>query len=121
SLETVHNPTVMIKDAWMPLTSRDRSGGTIYERSILDVLHAAFDSNSEFIDKFLQLVSTGSVYLSRRDELAEDTTATAFTELSIHSKHATTATASGSDNCGFSGRQHTRTVMKWVGGYDIRG
>ncbi|KAJ2891095.1 hypothetical protein IWW38_003770, partial [Coemansia aciculifera] len=55
SFETMDNPTVMIKDMWMPMTSRDHPGETDDEGSILDALHAAFDSDSKFDNKFPQL------------------------------------------------------------------
>ncbi|KAJ2895798.1 hypothetical protein IWW38_002203 [Coemansia aciculifera] len=114
SFETMDNPTVMIKDMWMPMTNRDHPGETGDERSILDVLNAAFDSDSEFDNKFPQLVSTGPVYLCRGDEFVEDTTATALAGLLLDSKHATTA-ASSSNARGPSGRHHIRTVMNWAG------
>ncbi|KAJ2885176.1 hypothetical protein IWW38_005348, partial [Coemansia aciculifera] len=114
SFDTMCNPTVMIKDTWMPMTNRGRSGETGDERSILDALHAAFNSDSEVGDKFPQMVSTGPVYLCRGDEFVEDTAATALAGLLLDSKHATTA-ASSSNARGPSGRQHIRTVMKWAG------
>ncbi|KAJ2891144.1 hypothetical protein IWW38_003748 [Coemansia aciculifera] len=83
SFEKMRDPTVMIKDVWMPITSRDHSGGTGDERSICDALHAVFGSDSEIGDKFPQSVSTGPVYLCRGDKFIEDMTATAFEGLLI--------------------------------------
>ncbi|KAJ2895560.1 hypothetical protein IWW38_002269, partial [Coemansia aciculifera] len=111
----MRDPTVMIKDMWMPMTSRDHSGETDDEGSILDALHAAFDSDSEFDSKFPQLVGTGPVYLCRGDEFVEDTTATALAGLHIDANRATTAATSSSNSHGISGRQHSRTVMKCAG------
>ncbi|KAJ2910909.1 hypothetical protein GGI21_000398 [Coemansia aciculifera] len=115
SFETMRNPTVMIKDVWMPMTSEDCSDEALDGRSILDALHTAFGSNSEFGSKFPQLVSTGPVYLCRGDEFVEDTTATVLAGLPIDANRATTAAASSSNSHGIAGRQHTRTVMKWAG------
>ncbi|KAJ1669828.1 hypothetical protein GGF38_001956, partial [Coemansia sp. RSA 25] len=112
SLETMDNPTVLVKDAWVPLSS-DHSGKTPDEGSTLDVLHAAFDDNSEFKDKFPQLVSSGPVYLRRRGRLVHDKTATTFAGLPSGSPQA--PAASGSDAQGSIDRQHKRTVMRWAG------
>ncbi|KAJ2458155.1 hypothetical protein GGF42_002249 [Coemansia sp. RSA 2424] len=112
SLETMDDPTVLIKDAWVPLSS-GHSGEAPDEGSTLDVLHAAFDDTSEFKDKFPQLVSSGPVYLCRRGRLVQDKTATTFAGLPSGSPQA--PAASGSDAQGSSGRQHKRTVMRWAG------
>ncbi|KAJ2501351.1 hypothetical protein IWW47_003118, partial [Coemansia sp. RSA 2052] len=58
SPETMDDPTLLIKDMWVPLRS-DCSGNTDDESPVLNVLHAAFDDNSEFKDKFPRLVSSG--------------------------------------------------------------
>ncbi|KAJ2459267.1 hypothetical protein GGF42_001570 [Coemansia sp. RSA 2424] len=112
SLETMDNPTVLVKDAWVPLSS-DHSGKVPDEGSTLDVLHAAFDDTSEFKDKFPQLVSSGPVYLRRRGRFVQDKTATIFAGLPSGPPQA--SAASGSDAQGSIDRQHKRTVMHWAG------
>ncbi|KAJ2443387.1 hypothetical protein GGF42_006652, partial [Coemansia sp. RSA 2424] len=112
SLETMDDPTVLVKDAWVPLSS-DHSGKTLDEGSTLDVLHAAFDDTSEFKDKFPQLVSSGPMYLCRRGRLVQDKTATTFAGLPSGSPQA--PAASGSNDQGSSDCQHKRTVMRWAG------
>ncbi|KAJ1665320.1 hypothetical protein GGF38_002990, partial [Coemansia sp. RSA 25] len=112
SPKTMSDPTVLIKDMWVPLRS-DCSGDTHDESPILNVLHAAFDDNSEFKDKFPRLVSSGPVYLRHGDKLISDTTATAFAALPSAFPQATAA--SGGDAQSSSGRQHKRTVMQWAG------
>ncbi|KAJ2505151.1 hypothetical protein IWW47_002178, partial [Coemansia sp. RSA 2052] len=112
SLETMDNPTVLVKDAWVPLSS-DHSGKARDEGSALDVLHAAFADTSEFKDKFPQLVSSGPVYLRRRGRLVQDKTATTFAGLPSGSPQV--LAASGSDVQGSSDRQHKRTIMRWAG------
>ncbi|KAJ2320589.1 hypothetical protein GGI00_006207, partial [Coemansia sp. RSA 2681] len=54
SLKTMDDPTVLIKDMWVPLRS-DCSGDTEDESPVLNILHAAFDDNSAFKDKFPRL------------------------------------------------------------------
>ncbi|KAJ2747795.1 hypothetical protein GGI20_000265 [Coemansia sp. BCRC 34301] len=51
SVETINDPTVLIKDMWLPL-SNGHSGDMHNESSALDVLHSALDRDSEFGDKF---------------------------------------------------------------------
>ncbi|KAJ2455159.1 hypothetical protein GGF42_003479 [Coemansia sp. RSA 2424] len=106
------DPTVLVKDAWVPLSS-GHSGETRDEGSTLDVLHAAFDDDSKFKDKFPQLVSSGPVYLCRRDRFVQDKTATTFAGLPSSSPQA--LTTSGDNAQGSSDRQHKRTVMRWAG------
>ncbi|KAJ2450831.1 hypothetical protein GGF42_004401 [Coemansia sp. RSA 2424] len=105
------NPTVLVKDAWVPLSS-DHSGKVPDEGSTLDVLHAAFDDTSEFKDKFPQLVSSGPVYLRRRGRLVQDKTATTFVGLPSGPPQA--PAASGDNAQGSSDCQHKRTVMRWA-------
>ncbi|KAJ2332690.1 hypothetical protein GGI00_002677 [Coemansia sp. RSA 2681] len=112
SLETMDDPTALVKDAWVPLSS-GHSGKTRDEGSTLDVLHAAFDDDSKFKDKFPQLVSSGPVYLCRRDRFVQDKTATTFAGLPSSSPQA--LTTSGDNAQGSSDRQHRRTVMRWAG------
>ncbi|KAJ2629515.1 hypothetical protein GGF44_004254, partial [Coemansia sp. RSA 1694] len=112
SPETMDDPTVLIKDMWVPLRS-DCSGDTHDESPVLNVLHSAFDDNSAFKDKFPRLVSSGPVYLRHGDRLISDTTAAAFAALPSASPQATAA--SGGDAQSSSGRQHKRTVTQWAG------
>ncbi|KAJ2450436.1 hypothetical protein GGF42_004489 [Coemansia sp. RSA 2424] len=112
SSETMDDPTVLIKDMWVPLRS-DCSGDTLDDSPILNVLHAAFDDNSKFKDKFPQLVSSGPVYLCHRDRLISDTTAAAFAALPSASPQATAA--SGGDSQSSYNRQHKCTIMQWAG------
>ncbi|KAJ2442100.1 hypothetical protein GGF42_007071 [Coemansia sp. RSA 2424] len=112
SPETMDDPTVLIKDMWVPLRS-DCSGDTHDEIPIINVLHSAFDDNSEFKDKFPRLVSSGPVYLRHGDRLISDTTAAAFAALPSASPQATAA--SGGDSQSSSGRKHKRAVMQWAG------
>ncbi|KAJ1670431.1 hypothetical protein GGF38_001531, partial [Coemansia sp. RSA 25] len=112
SPETMDDPTVLIKDMWVPLRT-DCSGNTHDESPVLNILHAAFDDNSAFKDKFPRLVSSGPVYLRHGDRLISDTTATAFAALPSASPQATAA--SGGDSQSSPGRQHKRTVTQWAG------
>ncbi|KAJ2457881.1 hypothetical protein GGF42_002413 [Coemansia sp. RSA 2424] len=112
SPEMMDDPTVLIKDMWVPLRS-DCSGDTEDESPVLNILHAAFDDNSEFKDKFPRLVSSGPVYLRHGDRLVSDTTAAAFAALPSASPQATAA--SGGDSQSSPGRLHKRTVMQWAG------
>ncbi|KAJ2909538.1 hypothetical protein GGI21_001781 [Coemansia aciculifera] len=120
SIEAMNDPAVLIKDVWLPLNS-DGSGVINDEKAILNDLHATFDGDSEFEDKFPQLLSTGPVYLCHGDKVVEDTTATAFAALLASSDDASAASGSdvaatsGSDSRSSLSRQHTRTVMKWAG------
>ncbi|KAJ2451199.1 hypothetical protein GGF42_004316, partial [Coemansia sp. RSA 2424] len=112
SPETMDDPTVLIKDMWVPLHN-DCSGDTDDESPVLNVLHSAFDDNSELKDKFPRLVSSGPVYLRHRDRLISDTIAAAFAALPSASSQVTAA--SGGDAQRSPGRQHKRTVMQWAG------
>ncbi|KAJ2452999.1 hypothetical protein GGF42_003904 [Coemansia sp. RSA 2424] len=112
SPKMMDNPTFLIKDMWVPLRS-DCSGDTHDESPILNVLHAAFDDNSAFKDKFPRLVSSGPVYLRHGDKLISDTTAAAFAALPSASPQVTAA--SGGDSQSSSSRQHKRTVTQWAG------
>ncbi|KAJ2331750.1 hypothetical protein GGI00_003111, partial [Coemansia sp. RSA 2681] len=59
SLKTMDDPTVLIKDMWVPLRS-DCSGNTDDESPILNILHSAFEDNSAFKDKFPRLATAAS-------------------------------------------------------------
>ncbi|KAJ2744721.1 hypothetical protein GGI20_002736 [Coemansia sp. BCRC 34301] len=87
--ETMGDPTVLIKDTWVPLGS-----DTLGKDAVLDVLHAAFNKDSELRNSFPQFVSAGPVYVCKGDSLVKDTTATAFAGLPTTSM-GETATSSG--------------------------
>ncbi|KAJ2892291.1 hypothetical protein IWW38_003276, partial [Coemansia aciculifera] len=112
SIRAMDDPAVLIKDVWLPLNS-DNSGMAHNENAILDTLYATFDSDSEFEDKFPQLLSTGPVYLCHGDKFVEDTTARTFAGLPDFHCNALAASASGPQSS--LGRQHTHTVVKWAG------
>ncbi|KAJ2744572.1 hypothetical protein GGI20_002861 [Coemansia sp. BCRC 34301] len=111
SVETMDDPTVLIKDMWLPL-SGDCSGDTLDESAVLNVLYAALDRNSELRDKLPQLVNTGPVYVRKGDRLVEDTTAMALAGLPTTQEDTETSGSNAQDSLS---RQHMRTVMKWAG------
>ncbi|KAJ2062998.1 hypothetical protein GGI17_002041 [Coemansia sp. S146] len=101
SLGSMNNPSVLIRDMWLP--SESDPGGD--KSSILDVLHAALEGNGELKGRFFQIVSAGSVYLCQGSTFGKDTTTTAFPELAAASLHISDSQF----------RQHRRTVTKWSG------
>ncbi|KAJ2865200.1 hypothetical protein GGH94_002403 [Coemansia aciculifera] len=100
SLESMDNPSVLIRDVWLPPES-DPGGD---KSSILDVLYAALEGTGDLKGRFSQIASAGSVYLFQGNTFVKDTTTTAFPGLAAASQHIS----------GSQFRHHRRTVTEWA-------
>ncbi|KAJ2039065.1 hypothetical protein H4S03_001938 [Coemansia sp. S3946] len=112
SPRSIDKPAFLIKDVWM--TTCSGSADNTHKRLFLNVLHAEFNKSSEFSNSFVQLVSTGPVFINRGNTVITDSTATAFVGLpsTIQDAAKDSNNTQGSSNSCVC--QHRCTVAKWT-------